>query len=336
MTRGKQHIQDSIEADAARIGFVRRKLPPDFRHVQWYLKCSKCPRDFVASWHAGSAPDLMIKNMRSRRWDVDYGMRPLCPTCAHAKDMAPAARPEHQNFKPWIPPRTALMDGLLTAAEKRSREVVASHKLDVLLDLELGVRNCESDIAEAKTELRQTRATQAEEERRARHNERISIAQKARWARIKEANASQEAGAEELRKMQLRERACTLPPAPANPIINAPQAEEEKMLNKPLISPAPKITHAVFQLLDGVFDASKRLYKSGYTDQRVARESGTTEDVVAYLRTETFGQLAEDPRISNLRDDMELLGMESAEAFAKLQKSLGELRSRVEQLAHSK
>lgn len=101
------------------------------------------------------------------------------------------------------------------------------------------------------------------------------------------------------------------------------------------LTPSPKITHAVFQLLDGVFDPLKRLYKSGYTDQRVAREAGTTEEIVAYLRNETFGALAEDPRISNMRDDLELLRMEAAETFAKLQKGIGELHSRLEQVARA-
>lgn len=334
MTRGKQHIQDSIEADAARIGFVRRKLPPDFRHVQWYLKCSKCPRDFVASWHAGSAPDLMIKNMRQRKWDVDYGMRPLCPTCAHGKDLGPVPKPEHQSFNRFIPKPTLIYDRLLDAAEERATKVDIAHKIEVLLDAELGLKNANEDVAAAKAEVRATRATQAEEDRRARHRQRISDGQKARCQRIKDAKAAQEAGAEALRIAQMKERACVQQPVIATYNINAPQAGDETMLTKPVISPAPKITHAVFQLLDGVFDATKRLYRNGYTDQRVAKECGTSEEVVAYLRTETFGQLAEDPRITGMRDDIELLSLESAEAFAKLQKQVGEPRSRLEQLAH--
>lgn len=326
--RGKAHVQDEIEADAARIGFIKERRGPDFRQISWRLKCSKCPRDFTASWDAGCPPDFMIKNVRKRQWDVDYGMRPLCPDCAHKKDKAPLPKPEHQNFKPWVPPATMIFDRLLDAAELRSKQAV-------IPKLWANVEAAEKAIIEAKGEVRELRATASEESRLAAQQARMTHAREMKLQRIKDAQIARDAGATALRNAQLKERACACPPESAHEIVNAPQAYEEKMV-KIAPTPTPKISHAVFQCLDGVFDAAKRLYKSGYTDQRVAKECGTSEDVVAYLRVETFGQLAEDPRISAMRDDLELMRMESAEVFAKLQKQMGEMASRVEQLAHAR
>lgn len=334
----KHNVQYSIESDALRMGFIKKRSGPDFRQIRWELKCSKCPREFAANWDGGMKPEAMARHMRVRQWDVDYGMRPLCPDCAHSKDKGPLAKPEHQNFKPWVPARTQMFDKILIAAEERAFNERVGHDIELLLEAGLDAEDKKVALAAAKLEVRATRATEAEEQRRARHSLRISIAQKARWARIRETKI---ASAEALRVAQLIERCGKVYPAdkpiscPITP-QEAPQAEEEviDMLTTPKVpTPTPKITHAVFQTLDSVFDANKRLYKSGYTDQRVARDCGTSEDVVAYLRNETFGQLAEDPRISNIRDDLELLRMESAEQFAKLQKTLGEIASRIEQVA---
>lgn len=335
----RQHIQDSIESDAARMGFVRYREPPDYRTIVWKIQCSRCPAEFKAHWNPGSKPDLMQKNMRVRQWDVAVGMRPLCPICARSPNKAPLAKPEHQNFKPYIPPRTAVFDGLLKAAEKRAHQEEMAHLTEVVLDLNQAVADHKQEVAEIKIEKRATRATEAEEMRRARTRERISTAQKARWARIKARDQAtkeaREAGSDAMAAMKLREHLQSIKPVSPQEPQHAPQAKEEENIMKNGLSPSPKITHTVFQLLDDIFDPVKRLYKSGYTDQRVARESGTTEEVVAYLRTETFGALAEDPRISNMRDDLELLRMEAAETFAKLQKGIGELQSRLEQVARA-
>lgn len=335
----KHNIQSDVEYDAARAGFHKKRLPPDFRQVQWSLQCAKCPELFHANWPSGMKPEAMMTHLRRRQWDVGYGMRPLCPKCAFSKNVSPAKKPEHQNFERWVPPPTKIFDALLAASNKRAVDERRAHKLEVIMDLNQAVADADAEVKTLKAERHATRATEAEEQRKEKMRERVSIAQKARWARIKQTKIASE---EALRVAQLKERACgTLSDSPELHFHiapqEAPQAEEEviNMLTQPKMpTPSPKITHAVFQLLDGVFDPAKRLYKSGYTDQRVARECGTSEEVVLYLRVETFGQLAEDPRISNIRDDLELLGMDAAEKFAALQKALGEIRSRLEQIAH--
>lgn len=322
----KMHVQASIQDDAARLGFIKKRLPPDYRNVVWLIRCSKCPREFQANWNPGTAPDLMKRNAHTRGWDVDYGMRPLCPDCAHSKNKGPVAKPEHQSFERWMPPQTLIFDKLLDASNKRS----ARAQLPALYD-EIAALDAEAAKAQAAKKAAQAELTEAE--KLAAKQARMRHAQAMRALRLRE-------------EKERRERAALQAPAPAlvtTPVVPAPQAviapqAEEVVMNMSAQqpTPTPKITHSVFQCLDGVFDANKRLYKNGFSDARVAKECGTSEQVVAYLRTETFGELAEDPRYSALRDDIDLLAMESAEMFAKLQKQLGDVRSRLEQLAHHK
>lgn len=330
----KHNVQYAVEADALRMGFVKRRAGPDFHQITWQIKCSKCPRDFTAFWAGGMKPEAMARHMRVRHWDVDYGMRPLCPDCAHSKDKAPAKKPEHQNFKPFVPAPTLVFDRLLQAAEERSfRENFPKNLATAIA--------AEADATVAKNHLIETRATAREEERRAKHRAGAKLMWEKRRVHIAERKAAKEAGDKALHLAQLKERARTQPPGlatvrhtPIAPQAPSPQ-ETIAMSTAPHgPTPTPKISHAVFQCLDAIFDGEKRLYRSGYTDQRVAKECGCSEDVVAYLRTETFGALAEDPRISSMRDDLELLRMESAEMFAKLQRQLGDISSRLEQVAH--
>jgi hypothetical protein len=323
--------QNGVNAEAERYGFHMRRVAPDFHKIQWVLQCSRCPRQFTANWHGGISPERMARDVRRRQWDVGSGMRPLCPDCAHGKEKGPLPKPNSQSFKPWVPPETRMSHALLIAAEKRAvKDVVLPKLLD-------RVEEIKAKHDTAKDNARVARATLSEEQRLAAARDRVAHARAMRAKRLEETRIARERGEYALRQAQLKERCGTAAPAevsddPQAQQANAPQAEEEVMNTKP--TPTPKITHAVFQCLDGIFDPEKRLYKSGYTDQRVARECGTSEEVVTYLRTETFGALAEDPRISAIRDDLELLGLEAAEGFAKLQKQLGELRSRMEQIAH--
>lgn len=109
---------------------------------------------------------------------------------------------------------------------------------------------------------------------------------------------------------------------------------EIKMSNKP--SPSPKVSHAVFQTLDAHFDGDKRRYTgNGWDDARVAKEAGTTEEIVAYLRNETFGALAEDPRLEKIAEDITLLEMQFDEIAANSKKAFRDLHSRIDQVRAS-
>lgn len=99
--------------------------------------------------------------------------------------------------------------------------------------------------------------------------------------------------------------------------------------NRP--TPAPKLVRAIYQMFDSVFDEDKKRYKMSYSDQRVASECGTTEEIVKWLREENFGKLSEDPRLQNISDDLELLRMELVEFVKGFNVRFNELKSRLDQ-----
>lgn len=114
-------------------------------------------------------------------------------------------------------------------------------------------------------------------------------------------------------------------------VKRAPQAQEEE----PKMNVAPKIAREVFTGLDAYFDAKSRLYSNGYDDARVAKECGTTADVVAYLRREAFGELAADPRLDAIRKDTAALKIDIATALRVLEGRLRDMESRLDQATAS-
>lgn len=94
--------------------------------------------------------------------------------------------------------------------------------------------------------------------------------------------------------------------------LHPPRSNDNMTTEKksPGIGPDPKIARRVFALLDEHFDEGTRLYRSGYTDKRIAEEVGTSEELVARTRVAAYGELAEDPIVTGLKDDIQLLRME--------------------------
>lgn len=90
-----------------------------------------------------------------------------------------------------------------------------------------------------------------------------------------------------------------------------------------------KLNRAIFGLLEDHFDDEKRLYREGWSDARVAKETGASESFVTSTRAMAFGDLAEDPKITALRDDIQLATMELDDC----RKRLDGLASRVDKLA---
>lgn len=317
---GGKTASQRIELEAARFGFTRQwGRGPEAQKAAWVINCSVCKMEFRAYWPAHVPTESMVKNMRMRHWDVGQGMRPLCPTCAHpTKDKSPAKKPEAQNFKPWEPPgkQFPVYHALLSAAERNARRA----------ELKETLADAEADLIEAEAHL-----VLKQEECAAARRTRVQAAADARAkARVERVKRKAE---------EIANRPPPTPPrlwiVPPNLHAAAPMPTViptvENPVNKPNV--APKIMHAVFQQLDVVFDAQKRLYHSGWTDQRVAKECGTSDDVVTYLRYETFGELAEDPRIKSLRDDIALLGMQLDEVVKNSTSAIRDLTSRVDQMA---
>lgn len=333
MSKGSSLVA-RLEAEASRYGFLRTHHG---HRTGWEVRCSKCPKIFTAGWPPSVPTEMMIKNMRKRSWDVGQGMRPLCPDCAHASDQKPKTKPNHQSFTLYAPPlpktliAASLLDAGVTLALKDVPEVPSfdewkaeqatkppSVMTGVLDEADLRGHKARKGelldkLADAMTnKMRATSKLLEAQQKRAEHAREIRLARVEERRKRKADQTVQD----QIKLRDIAEKAKQNPPA------------EPKMQTQPNL----KITHTVFQLLDSIFDRNKRLYRSGYSDARVAKDAGTTEDVVAALRVEVYGTLAEDPRIQSVKDDIALLEMQQAELNKNFERSISDLNSRVEQL----
>jgi hypothetical protein len=75
----------------------------------------------------------------------------------------------------------------------------------------------------------------------------------------------------------------------------------------PAIGPNPLIMRRVITLLNDQFEMKTRLYREGWSDDRVAKEAETSPEFVITFRRSAYGELAEDPMITKLRDDVAAL-----------------------------
>lgn len=320
----------SIEIDAARYGIIKRVgYGPDRHKTAWHVKCSQCPRQFQATWNPRTSPELMVKNLRNRKWSVGLGDRPLCPACAHPRvSHAPAKKPDHHTTETHVPlaPQTTLFTALSKAVEvkvppKAPMTPQEKGQLGMAARNQNKTYTREDFVAWGKKGGRTNYATPSPyPPRRLTHEERSLIMR----AAMLKSHARRKAAKEAL-TMQ------TISQTHQTPII-----QEIPMTNangKSVPTPSPKISHAVFNLLDDVFLADKRLYKSGYSDAKVATDCGTSEDVVAYLRRETFGELSEDPRFSTMRDDVEMARLELADFVKAMDEKFRGFGNRLEQIA---
>ena len=89
----------------------------------------------------------------------------------------------------------------------------------------------------------------------------------------------------------------------------------------PQIGPDPKIARKIFACLDEVFDDSKRLYRDGETDDAVAKKLGVSLEIVTNIRRTAYGELAENPAISKLGEDVAMLRLEMEDAIETTRKT---------------
>jgi hypothetical protein len=113
------------------------------------------------------------------------------------------------------------------------------------------------------------------------------------------------------------------------------KAEEEDMSRHAAaaqLGPDPKIARRIYAKLEDVFNDQTRLYSSGWSDEKVGVELDVSPELVTRLRREAFGELAEDPAIGSLRDDITLTKMELDERVsglkAEFEKKLTDLATR--------
>jgi hypothetical protein len=125
------------------------------------------------------------------------------------------------------------------------------------------------------------------------------------------------------------------PPPPPPPVIEAPVPDPVILAPPPPVVTAavpsnPQITIQVVTLLNEHFDKSKRLFLPGWSDERIAKEVGTSLTFVVGYREVGYGKLAEDPiatkfrtEIKALEDKVAGLALEVGEMKAKLDRYLG-------------
>lgn len=92
----------------------------------------------------------------------------------------------------------------------------------------------------------------------------------------------------------------------------------EKAAPVQAIGPNPVIMRRVITLLNDQLDMDKRLYRAGYSDERVAKEAETSLEFVVSFRRSAYCELAEDPMISQVRGEVAALKGLFEEEIAKL------------------
>lgn len=109
------------------------------------------------------------------------------------------------------------------------------------------------------------------------------------------------------------------------PICNAPQKKELSMNNVAPIKPEPAPTDAVKaarrkanELLMFEFEVEAGRYKDGWSDERVAKESGMPLAWVVKRRDEEYGPLKEPSEFGEVRAEAKVLASEIGKLQAKL------------------
>jgi len=105
------------------------------------------------------------------------------------------------------------------------------------------------------------------------------------------------------------------------PPVCAQCQKGERKVTSTSVAPNPKIARQIYASLDDHFNEKKRVYNSGWSDAKIAKELDVSVSVVTAIRKEAYGELAEDPAITAFKEDIELLKLEFADQFAKLSSS---------------
>ncbi len=105
-------------------------------------------------------------------------------------------------------------------------------------------------------------------------------------------------------------------------LLEAVNTEVER---RAAVGPDLKIARRVIGMLEEHFDDQLRVFRVGHSDQSIADSLGVSVEAVVKIRREAFGELAEDPKVKQMREDIELLAMEVADK----EKDIIDLRERI-------
>lgn len=105
----------------------------------------------------------------------------------------------------------------------------------------------------------------------------------------------------------------------------------------------PKLQRKVYALLDDHFDEDRRLYKAGWSDKKIAETAETSEQYVASVRRGAYGELAEDPMVTAIRNEIDALDKHAKSMtdtllneMAKVEQKITALNTRLDGLAMKK
>ena len=115
---------------------------------------------------------------------------------------------------------------------------------------------------------------------------------------------------------------------PSMPSIAAapPPAPEQSLAAK-------KALRLVMQLLEDAYDEANKCYRQGWSDARVAEETGASPKYVADTREGYFGPIGEPAELRALRDDLAKLVREQGAAHSDFVKRAEALQNRLAAIA---
>ncbi|WP_380873620.1 hypothetical protein ACFB49_42720 [Sphingomonas sp. DBB INV C78] len=110
------------------------------------------------------------------------------------------------------------------------------------------------------------------------------------------------------------------------------RANQEKTMTKP--SPAAmKAQAAMFRLLSDHFDVEKGAFALGWSDEKIAAETGLAKDVVTEFRRAGFGEIKEPTELQAIRADINALEQLAREHLQGVTAEIAGLRSRLAQIS---
>jgi hypothetical protein len=109
-----------------------------------------------------------------------------------------------------------------------------------------------------------------------------------------------------------------------------PSAPPAPVAAPSMIGPNPKIVVKVITMLNEHFDLDKRLFREGWSDERIAKEAATSLTFVVGYREDAYAKLAEDPMTTKLREDIKALEELQARHVAEVNAKLDELKARLD------
>lgn len=88
-------------------------------------------------------------------------------------------------------------------------------------------------------------------------------------------------------------------------------------------------TGRVFKLLTAHFDDTAGRFSAGWSDKKIASETGVALTAVTTLRVQCFGDLKEDPAVAEMRFEIAALDALCTETFATIQQQVAEMRAKL-------